>query len=303
MLDSTYFGFNPDTIASLGEEARTVALRRADSFSNYPFVWKQVGSELVLTPERLELAESVVATLSTCGYSKLELEGMDEVQAMAALAAAVNVHVPREIRQPPMSTSKLRALLLEIDAGNRNSCACTDAIQEALKNKWWFDMAKFPRLVGGGSWNKKDGTATEFKIHDHNYRAHKPEISRFDEAGVSISFDMDHIRTGQRDDHGYVDILLTPTPNDVKRANITYALAVYKAGGMSGDVEVKKENLEQVIPPTRGWEALVGIAVSAVVKSIAEGSDSGGLSNGQIIFPNAIAKAMVAACACFYFHT
>ncbi|MCB9703895.1 MAG: hypothetical protein H6711_18510 [Myxococcales bacterium] len=219
---------------------------------------------------------------------------MDEMQAMAAIARIASAHASSD-RTEAVTVGRVRDMLEAIEGG-RARCDCVDL----LKHKWWFNSSKLPSYLGGGSWNKKGGRATEHKSHGHNYRTWMPKVRRYgnaEDAGVHVEIDMDHMRTAQSDDHAFIDIIVTAPAGNPRDARITQAVASYGIGGEVKTIQVKPETLEQVVPG-RAWEALVAGAAELVIGEFV----GDGWSAGRIVFPHVIEQCLVSACACVYFH-
>ena len=67
-----------------------------------------------------------------------------------------------------------------------------------------FDMAKLGRLLT--KWDKKNGTAAEYKQSNSNYRTYKPSVSTTPQGGLFIATTIDHIRGFAKDDHAHLDM-------------------------------------------------------------------------------------------------
>ncbi|GAA0597883.1 hypothetical protein GCM10009416_40140 [Craurococcus roseus] len=71
-----------------------------------------------------------------------------------------------------------------------------------------FDMDKFGRLLTG--WDKKDGSAAEYKSSGSNYRTYKPSVANTGDGGLYLFTKLDHIRGMAKDDHAQIELTLGP---------------------------------------------------------------------------------------------
>ncbi len=297
---------NPDFIAfrqpdvhaieAMSDDERAALAGLVRKMSNYPFAWKSgPQGDSHLTIDRLEFIEPIVDVLLLCGYSELELQSMDALRVMSAIARILNLHSPRE-RGRLITVETVRSMLKKIERG-RGRCSCP----ELLRSKWWFDSTKLPTLISAGSWDKEGGRATEYKSHGHTYRTWMPKVRRHPvREGVHVEIELEHVRAPQRGDHAIVDLIVLPDPHDAREARITKALASCRVGGTDRAVEVKPELLNDLLPG-RAWEPLVdGAGAAASVISDQFGDD--GITIGQFIFRHVIERCLISACACFYFH-
>jgi uncharacterized protein with LGFP repeats len=69
-----------------------------------------------------------------------------------------------------------------------------------------FNMEKLGQLLTG--WDKKDGTAAEYKSSGSDYRTYKPSVAATGEDGLYIFTKIDHIRGWAKDDHAQVELTL-----------------------------------------------------------------------------------------------
>jgi hypothetical protein len=69
-------------------------------------------------------------------------------------------------------------------------------------------MQRFGQLLTG--WDKKDGTAAEYKSSGSDYRTYKPSVAKTGDGGLYLFTKLDHIRGMAKDDHAQVELTLGP---------------------------------------------------------------------------------------------
>ncbi|WP_461056221.1 LGFP repeat-containing protein [Spirosoma arcticum] len=67
-----------------------------------------------------------------------------------------------------------------------------------------FDMEKLGQALT--KWDKKGGSAAEYKSAGSNYRTYKPTVSPTPQGGLFVSTKLDHIRGGAADDHAQLEM-------------------------------------------------------------------------------------------------
>ena len=73
-----------------------------------------------------------------------------------------------------------------------------------IMNTLQFDMKKLGVLLT--KWDKKNGTAAEYKQSNSNYRTYKPSVSTTPQGGLFIATTIDHIRGFAKDDHAQLEM-------------------------------------------------------------------------------------------------
>lgn len=142
--------------------------------------------------------------------------------------------------------------------------------------------------LNGGGWNKKRGTATEYRSADSNYRTYKPTVSPTPDGGLFVSTKINHIRggfwfVGAGDDRCILEMTFDAN------AKLSSTKAVVRMGNKKFDTDI-------ITSATRDQRARVAAKVfNKLANQISRWTNDGGRENFPAVVKhniNVIASAV-----------